>query len=65
MADVVELQCASDVRSVKGSQKNRGVLLKLLRSVYFMVKHYISHTTTYQDLLALQVANATNSLSST
>lgn len=37
--------------------KNRAVLLKLLRSVYFMVKQHISHTTNYTDLLDLQIAN--------
>ena len=33
------------------------VLLKLLRSVYFLVKNRIPHTTTFEDLLALQVDN--------
>lgn len=33
------------------------MLLKLLRSVYFLVKNRIPHTTTYTQLVELQVAN--------
>ena len=55
---VLELQCVAAARDANEKrEKNRAVLLKLLRSVYFLVKHHIPHTTTFQDLLALQVAN--------
>lgn len=55
---VLELQCTAAAREANEKrEKNRAVLLKVLRSVYFLVKHRIPHTTTFQDLLALQVAN--------
>lgn len=55
---VLELQRSAAVRSASERRaKNKEILLKLLRSVYFLTKHRIPHTTTFQDLLALQVAN--------
>ena len=55
---VIELQCVSAARNANERKaKNRALLSNLLRCVYFIVKHHISHTTTYQDLQALQVAN--------
>ena len=55
---VVDLQFAAAARNINAKrEKNRSVLLKLLRSVYFLVKHRIPHTTTFEDLLALQIAN--------
>lgn len=30
---------------------------KLIRSLYFLVKHHIAHTTTFEDLLTLQIEN--------
>ncbi len=54
----LELQCSSAAReAAEKRQKNRHVLLKLLRSVYFLVKNRIPHSTTYRQLVELQVAN--------
>ena len=47
---VLELQCASAARAA-AEKKNRALLLKLLHSIYFLVKHRITPTTTFQDLL--------------
>ena len=55
---VLELQCAAAARAAaEKREKNRALLLKLLRSIYFLIKHRVPHTTTFQDFLALQVAN--------
>ena len=37
--------------------KNRDLLKKVIRSVYFLVKHHIPHTTNFTDLIKLQVEN--------
>ena len=39
------------------AERNRCIILKLLRSIYFLAKNKIAHTTVYPDLIALQVAN--------
>ena len=55
---VLELHCTSAAKeAAERRQKNREVLLKLLRSVYFLVKNRIPHTTTYSQLVELQVTN--------
>ena len=55
---VLELQCSSAAReAVEQRQRNRDVLLKLLRSVYFLVKNRIPHMTVYPNLIELHVAN--------
>ena len=55
---VLELQRSSAMRSLNEKKaRNRMIVLKLLRSVYFLVKHRIPHTTTFEDLVELQVAN--------
>ncbi len=38
-------------------KKNRAVFLKLLRSVYFLAKNRIPHTTVFPNLIDLQVKN--------
>ena len=43
-------------------QRNRDVLLKLLRSAYFLTKNRIPHTIVYPHLVNLQVANGDNLL---
>ena len=61
---VLELQCSSAAReAAERRQKNRDVVLKLLRSVYFLTKHRIPHTTVYQPLLQLQITNGDSSTS--
>ena len=38
-------------------KQNRELMKKLIRSLYFLVKHHIAHTTTFEDLLTLQIEN--------
>lgn len=55
---VLELHCSAAAKAAAcKAERNRCILLKLLRSVCFMVKNKIAHTALYQDLIALQVAN--------
>ena len=55
---VVELQLLAAAReTLEQKQKNRDILLKLMRSVYFLVKSWIPHTTVYPHLIDLQVVN--------
>ena len=55
---VLDLQCSAAAQEVQERrQKNRCILLKLLRSTYFLVKDQIPHTTTFLQLIQLQVAN--------
>ncbi len=55
---VLELHCASAAKeAAERRQRNRDVLLKLLRSVYFLAKNRIPHSTTYSQLVELQVTN--------
>ena len=55
---VLELQCSSAAReATERLQKNREVLLKLMWSVYFLVKNRIPHTTVFPNLIELLVAN--------
>ena len=60
---VLELQCSSAAQqATEHRQRNRDVLLKLLRSAYFLDKNRIPHTTVYPHLVNLQVANGDNLL---
>ena len=55
---VLELQCLSAAReAAEKRQKNRNMLLKLLRSVYFLVKNRNPQSTIYRQLVELQVTN--------
>ncbi len=38
-------------------KRNREFVKKLIRSVYFLVKHHIPHTTTFEGLITLQIEN--------
>ena len=38
-------------------KKNCEIILKLKRSIYFLAKNHISHSTTFKDLIELQVLN--------
>ena len=66
----VEAQVLADSARVHGSvveqmviasneekRKNREVMKQLIRSVYFLVRNPIPHTTTFQDLVTLQIDN--------
>ncbi len=56
--NVVELQNAHALRLAEEERvRNRVLLTKLLRSVYFLAKNDIPHTTSYSDLVDLQIAN--------
>jgi hypothetical protein len=51
--DIIEqMRSASEEK-----RKNRAMIMKLIRSLYFLVKHRIPHTTTFQDLIILQIDN--------
>ena len=55
---VLELHCSSAAKeAAERRQRNRDILLKLLRSAYFLVKNRIPHSTSYSQLVELQVAN--------
>ena len=55
---VVDLQLAASAKQAEAQrQMNRAVLLKLLRSIYFLTKSRIPHTTTFEDIIELQIAN--------
>ena len=52
--NVIEMQCASAEEQKK---KNREIILKLMSSMYFLAKNRIPHSTTYKELIELQVLN--------
>jgi len=55
---VLELQCSAAAKeALEKRQRNRDILLKLMRSVYFLAKNRIPHTTVYSHLIDLLVAN--------
>ena len=55
---VLDLQCSTAaLEAQERRQKNRCILLKLLRSTYFLAKDRIPHMTTFPQLIQLQVAN--------
>ena len=57
-SSVLDLQCsAAALEAQERRQKKRCILLKLLRSTYFLVKDRIPHMTTFPQLIQLQVAN--------
>ena len=56
--NVYQLQCSAAATEREERRiKNREVILKLIRSVYFLAKNHIPHTTTYGMLVELLVAN--------
>ena len=52
--DVMDMLVAA---SEEKKRRNRELLKALIRSVYFLVKHHIPHTTNFEDLIELQVDN--------
>ena len=52
--DVVELIVAA---SEEEKKDNRELIKKLIRSLYFLVKHHIPHTTTFEGLITLLIEN--------
>ena len=49
--DVIELIVTASEEEKKENQK---MMKKLIRSLYFLVKHHIPHTTTFEGLVTLQ-----------
>ena len=55
---VLELHCSAAARELAEKKKqNCEIVLKLLRSVYFLVKNRIPHSTMYSNVIELQIAN--------
>ena len=56
--NVIEMQCAGAAKQAEEQKKkNREIILKLMRSIYFLAKNRIPHSTTYKELIELQVLN--------
>ena len=53
-SDVIELIVTA---SEEEKKENRKMMKKLIRSLYFLVKHHIPHTTTFEGLVTLQNEN--------
>ena len=61
--NVIEMQCAgADTQAEEQKKKNREIILKLMRSIYFLAKNCIPHSTTYKELIEHQMLMATNCL---
>ena len=43
-------------------KRNHELMKRLIRSLYFLVKHRIPHTTTFEDLITLQIDNGSEQL---
>ena len=43
-------------------RKNGKLIKKLTKSLYFLVKHHMPHTTTFEDLIMLQIDNGSEQL---
>lgn len=55
---VLEMHCSAAAKELEErKERNKIILLKLFRSVYFLVKNRIPHTNTLSQLVELQVAN--------
>ena len=56
--NVIEMQCAGAAKQAEEQKKNNcAIILKLMRSTYFLAKNCIPHSTTYQELIELQMLN--------
>ena len=63
--NVMEMQCAGAARQAEEQKKkNCEIILKLMRSIYFLTKNRIPLSTTYTELIELRVLMAMNSLKS-
>ena len=52
------MQCAGAAKQAEEQKKkNREIILKLMRSIYFLAKNRILQLTTYKELIELQVRN--------
>ena len=56
--NIIEMQCAGAAKQAEEQKKkNREIILKLMRSIYFLAKNRIPHSTTYKEFIELQVFN--------
>ena len=54
--NVIEMQCAGTAKQAEEQRKkNREIILKLMRSTYFLAKNCIPHSIIYKELIELQV----------
>ena len=52
------MQCAGATKQAEEKKKkNREIILKLMRSIYFLAKNHIPHSTTYKELIEFLVLN--------
>ena len=52
------IECAGAAKQAEEQKKkNREIILKLMRSIYVLAKNCIPHSTTYKELIDLQVRN--------
>ena len=55
---VLQLQCSAVLKQDEERRaKNRMIIMKLLRSVYFLAKNRLPLTTTFDDMIQLQIEN--------
>ena len=56
--NIIEIQCAGAAKQAEEQRKNnRKIILKLIRTTYFLAKNCIPHSTIYKELVELQVLN--------
>ena len=57
-SSVLQLQCSAVLKQDEERRaKNRMIIMKLLRSVYFLAKNRFPLTTTFDDMIQLQIEN--------
>ena len=50
--NIIEMQCTSAAKQAEEQKKkNREIILKLMRSIYFLAKNHIPHSNTYKELI--------------
>ena len=55
---VLQLQCSAAAKEAEEKKvRNRAIILKLLRSIYFLAKNRLPLTTTFDQVVQLQIAN--------
>ena len=66
LADAAEQQgdIMQQIERISEDEKRRNLIVvkKLVRSLYFLVKHRIPHTTTFNDIVTLQIENGDKEL---
>ena len=55
--NVIEMQCAGAAKEAEEQKKKNREIIRLMRSIYFLSKNHIPHSTTYKELIELQVFN--------